>query len=232
MPQISTRDPGTARPAHEEAEQKGLHAFAPFFLIPMFVSGFGTVMESLTAGLLLVRGPQAAPILLTTVSGACVVALRRRGFRARREWFLIARAYLYDQVFSTALIWPHRAALVADPLGLYPYAMGTLATVIAAGFVGWVGRRRRMDYAIAFAAVDLLVAAVVWTSLGRGLTLGLVSRIAVAFAAATAGVYIGRLAREIVREKPAEMSAFGWNVLAGIISSVVGAALAAATIGQ
>ena len=189
-------------------------------------------MEWFSDSVYLIRHPLAAPLLLAAVSGTCTLWLLLRGFSAPREWLLVARTYLYDLVFSAVLMWPNRVAVAADPLGLYPYVAGAVATIVAAAFLGWIGRGRPRDYVIAFVAADLLLAAGAWLASGRPLTLALISRIVVAFAAAAAGVRIGRLARTVFRDQRANVSTFAWSVLAGIVSSVVGGVLAAAIIGS
>lgn len=104
-----------------------------------------------------------------------------------------------DQVLTLVLVWPVQQSAGVDYLGVWPYVLGTVATLIAGMVVGTLAVRSPLRHACVVASFDFLLAGASIFVIPYELTWTLVSRIVAGYCAVCLGALIGRYARS------------GWN---------------------
>ena len=151
--------------------------------------------------LLAAAGPWAGSVLLGVVGAIGVVYLVRR-VNVRRVWPIVVLGVLADWLLTGLFLLPLQQYVVLNPLGPWPYFLGSFATFASGMLMGVLASRAPLTFGCGIVSVDLLVAGLAGVVNPQALTLRLISRIVVAFSAAGFGALVGRnIAISLVRDR-------------------------------
>jgi|RhiMetdeSRZDD1v2_1073273.scaffolds.fasta_scaffold190704_2 hypothetical protein len=172
-----------------EAEGSKLNAFAPFVLAALFGSAATADWMPTPGSAALVTWLGSAVAGLVGTAGI-LFAFRRVTLSG--GWTLVAFGVVLDWLLTLLLIIPVKQYGITDPLGPWPYVLGSLATFIAGAAMGLLAPRAPLTFASAMVSVDLLVTGAVGILQPQALTARFLSRIVVAYTSACLGAIVGR----------------------------------------
>lgn len=152
----------------------------------------------------LVSSPWVGALFLCLV-GFMGLTFLSFSLRTWRSWGIIMWGYLLDFFLSTILFWHILDVAVADPLALWPYLLGTVATFIAAMIVGILEPRAPFRHGLGIVFVDLALSGVICFLVPNPLTLALISRVVAACGAACMGAAVGKYVRSVLRKESGAM---------------------------
>lgn len=214
--------------------QKGkgtLHGMAFMPLVAAFGSGATTAGNWLASAAAkvagktsLVPGAASGSILVGTIGGVGLAYFLTKKMIDKRGWLVVLLAWFLDTVLSALLQLKNLPSMLVNPLGFWPYVLGSLATFCVGTLVGALFPRTPLRYALAFVFVDFVIVGItaIWTS--YTLAWDLITRVGAACLAAAVGALLGAHIANAVRADPStaiRKSVIGF--LGVIVTAVIGA---------
>lgn len=216
------------------SEDSQVRSFSAVPILLAFGSGTTTAANWLTSAAAsvagktnLVPGPASGSILVGTIGGVGLAYFLTKKMIVKRGWVVILLAWLLDTLLSALIHLKHLPSLIVDPLGFWPYVLGSLATFCVGTLVGALFPRTPLRYALAFVFVDFVVTGVMAVWWSYTLAWDLITRIGAACLAAAIGALLGAHIVNAVRVDP--LTAIRKAVirfLAVIATAVIGAVVA------
>lgn len=188
-----------------------------------FLAGAGTTIQWKLRALGGLLGADWAGSAAAAAIGVAVLAcLVFTGIRSLRSWAIILAAFALDQLLTLFAAWPVRHLVVADPLGPWPYIIGTATTFVAGIVVGILAPQAPVRHALGMVALDSILAGAGAFVTPLPLTYKLLSRVLAGYCAASCGAAIGQYCRGAVRKDQESVGKLMGTVTITLITSVAG----------
>jgi len=200
----------------------------PTLLLPSLgaLTGFSTILQQqLTYLSSIIPYPSAGSALMGAIGVIGMVYLLF-ALKSWRSWGIVVVGYLLDFLFTLVLVWPVHKSVGTDPLALWPYVLGTVATLLAGMVVGLMAYGAPLRHTSGIVSIDFLLAGIEGFFLPQALTWTLVSRVVAAYCAAGLGALIGQYARFALTEDRTALGKFLGTTLMSCLTATVAGVLA------